>query len=427
MQLPRRGGDGVSRVGRRTAIVEHGTAARRMQAPHNGRNTVLFVVSEDWYFLSHRLPQARAVRAMGFEVVVAARMGAQAGAIAREGFTTVNVPFERRSLDPIREARVAAALWRVFRRYRPIAIHAVALKPIIDTGFAALFLRRMIIINAFTGMGAVLGHFARPGLLKRFLASLIRILSRATGAYAIVQNNYDEAFLVGRGIVPRDRVFLVPGSGVDVEAFPYRPEPEGRVVISMVSRLLRDKGVEDLVTAARLMSRRGVSAKVQIVGNCDPDNPHSVSEAEIGNWRADGIDFPGHRSDIAAVWASSHIAVLPSYYGEGVPKSLLEAAASGRPLVTTDTPGCRDLVPDESTGVLVQPRNAEELANALTMLVERPDMRLEMGRRARALAVRKFSDQRVMARTQDVYRSVLGCLPASAEPHRSGAAAATSE
>lgn len=380
-----------------------------MDARHVGQQTVLFVVSEDWYFVSHRLPQARAVRDMGFRVVVAARVHEHRDEIVREGFEVINVPFERRSLDPVREARVIWALRRVIRAHRPSVIHAVALKPIIDVGFAALLTQRATVINAFTGMGAVLGHFARPSPLKRFIASLIRSLSRLNRAYAIVQNSYDEAFMVGRGIAPRDRVFLVPGSGVDVDAFQALPEPQGPVVISMVSRLLKDKGVGELVVAGKLLRERGVAVKIQIVGTVDPENPHSVTAAEIAAWQQDpGIAFLGRHDDVAAIWAMSHIAVLPSYYGEGVPKSLLEAAACGRPIVTTEMPGCRDLVPDDTTGILVPPRDPRALADALARLAERPDERADMGRQARELAVRKFSDARVMERTQEVYRAALG-------------------
>ena len=380
-----------------------------MDASRVGQQTVLFVVSEDWYFVSHRLPQARAVRDMGFRVVVAAHVHAHGDDIASEGFDVIHVPFERRSLDPLREVRVIWALWRIIGAQRPRVIHAVALKPIIDVGIAALFVRRATVINAFTGMGAVLGHFARPSRIKRFVASLIRILSRLNRAHAIVQNSYDEAFIVGRGIAPRDRVFLIPGSGVDVDAFRAVPEPQEPVVVSMVSRLLKDKGVGELVAAGKLLSERGLAVKIQVVGARDPDNPYSVTEAEIARWQEDvGIAFLGNCDDVAAIWSNSHIAALPSYYGEGVPKSLLEAAACGRAIVTTDMPGCRDLVPDGLTGILVPPRDPGALTSALARLAECPEERAEMGRQARELAVRKFSDQLVMERTQEVYQVALG-------------------
>ena len=370
--------------------------------------TVIFVVSEDWYFLSHRLPQARAVREMGFHVVVATRLDTQADAIRSAGFEAVNISFVRRSLNVFREAKIAWQLFRLIRARRPRVVHAVALKPILEVGIASLFLRRIVIINAFAGLGAVLGRSARPSPFKRIVTSLVRALSRANCARVLVQNNDDLAFVTEQGIAPPNRVFLIPGSGINVTAFEHRPEPMGTIVISMVSRLLRNKGVVELVEATRLLRMSGVSVQVQIVGTSDPHNPHSVTAEEIARWHNEaGVVFLGHRDDIATVWANSHIATLPSYYGEGVPKSLLEAAACGRPIVTTDMPGCRDLVPDGSTGILVPPRDPLALAKALQRLIENPEQRRQMGRNARDLAVHEFADERIVVLTQDVYREAL--------------------
>ena len=371
--------------------------------------TVLFVVSEDWYFVSHRLPQARAVRDLGCHVVVATRVGDAGHAIRSEGFTLAALPMERGSFNPFKEARTVWAIYRLLARHRPAVVHAVALKPILDAGLAAVFRRKVVVINAFTGMGAILGAgTARRHPLTRVLAGGVRVLSRLNRAYAIVQNSDDRAFVIEGGVAPADRVVLIPGSGVDVSVFAPAPEPAGPVTVLMVSRLLRDKGVGELVEAARLLRARGLSLRVWIVGDRDPDNPNSVSDGEIAGWTAAGdVTFLGRRSDIAQLWRQAHIATLPSYYGEGVPKSLLEAAASGRPIVTTDMPGCRDLVPDGRTGELVAPRDAAGLADALARLSQDPARRHAMGAGARRLAVDMFAEARIAGDTQRLYRSLL--------------------
>jgi glycosyltransferase involved in cell wall biosynthesis len=259
-------------------------------------------------------------------------------------------------------------------------------------------------------MGAILGHgAARRRPLNRALAAVIRVLSRLNRAHAVVQNSDDRDFVIAGGVAPAGRVVLIPGSGVDVAAFAPAPEPEGPVTAMMVSRLLRDKGVGELVEAAQLLRARGTALRVWIVGDRDPENPRSVTQAEIASWTSTAdVAFLGRRDDVAALWRQAHIAVLPSYYGEGVPKSLLEAAASGRAIVTTDMPGCRDLVPDGRTGARVAPRDAAGLADALERLVRDPAGRREMGARARQLALDQFSEAQVIAATQALYRRLLG-------------------
>jgi glycosyltransferase involved in cell wall biosynthesis len=380
-----------------------------MAATSSPTPVVLFVVSEDWYFVSHRLPQARAVRDLGCRVIVAARLRDHAEVIRAEGVEPVDLPMVRGSMNPLRELRSVVALWRLIRRYRPAVMHCVALKPILHGGLAALAVPRVRVINAFTGMGGILGHGVERRLLHRVLAGLILMLSRANRAHAIVQNADDQAFLVARGIAPAHRVMLIPGSGVDVTAFAPAPEPEGPVTVLMVARLLREKGVGELVEAARLLRERGVHVRTRIAGERDPENPKSVSREEIAEWQSRGdVEFLGRRADVAQLWREAHVAVLPSYYGEGVPKSLLEAAAAGRPIVTTSMPGCRDLVPQQRTGLLVPPRDPAALADALARLAAHGAAREEKGRAARSMACERFAEAQIAAATEALYREILG-------------------
>jgi glycosyltransferase involved in cell wall biosynthesis len=258
-------------------------------------------------------------------------------------------------------------------------------------------------------MGAILGHgVRRRRLLHQGLAWTIAAVSRANRAHAIVQNDDDRRFLIQGRVAPAARVTLIPGSGVDTTIFKPAPEPDGPVTIMMVARLLRDKGVAELVEAARLLHARGIKARVWIVGDRDPENPGSVSAEEIAAWQQEGmVSFLGRRSDVGALWAQVHVAALPSYYGEGVPKSLLEAGACGRPIVTTDMPGCRDLVPEGRTGVLVPPRDARALADAFEGLITQGDERRSKGAAARALVESRFAEAEVAAATKTLYRALL--------------------
>jgi hypothetical protein len=369
---------------------------------------VVFVVSEDWYFVSHRLPQARAVRDLGFNVIVATRIGGHADTIRAEGFDAVSISFDRGGMNPMSELRVVLALSHLMRRERPSAVHAVSIKPILDVGFAAAMASGTVVINAFTGMGSLLGNRGRRSLLKRVVAAVIRWTMRWNRAHAVVQNMDDRAFLVRQGFAPESRTWVIRGSGVDARMFCPRPEPAEPVVATMVSRLLSDKGVGEFCAAAQLLRARGVAVRMCLAGDTDPANPSSFGSDQIERWRQAGdMEILGRRDDIAELWAHSHIAVLPSYR-EGLPKSLVEAAASGRPLVTTDTIGCRDLVPDGRTGILVPVADSQALADAIQYLAENSDLRHSMGAAARELVLREFTEDRVAHATQQLYHTLIG-------------------
>ncbi len=262
------------------------------------------------------------------------------------------------------------------------------------------------VANALTGMGYV---FTSRELKARLLRPMIRLtfhwLLDRPNSRLIVQNSDDAAALAGT-MVAKERVALIRGSGVDTEAFTPSGEPEGTPVAVMVSRMLWDKGVMELVAAAGLLQRRAVPLRVVLVGWSDPENPTAISERDLEAWDAAGvIAWWGERSDIAEIWANSHIAVLPSYR-EGLPKSLLEAAACGRPMVATDVPGCREIVQDGVTGLLVPPRDPEALAAALERLAGEKALRRRMGAAARDLVERALSDEVVAQQTLALYRTL---------------------
>ncbi len=368
---------------------------------------LLYLVTEDWYFWSHRLPIARAARDQGWEVLVATRVGSHGERIEQEGFRLIPIKMRRRSLAPWREFTTVAELVEIYRRERPDLVHHVAMKPALYGSLAAAITGVPAVVNALAGMGYVFTSSAVKARLLRALisAGFRRLLDRANAR--LILQNPDDVAAMSAGTVARKRIVLIRGSGVDTTAFAPVPEPEGTPVAVMVSRMLWHKGVGELVEAARLLRQRGVPLRVVLVGSPDPENPASIPERQLRDWNASGdVAWWGERSDIAKIWANCHIAVLPSFYREGLPKSLLEAAACGRPLVAADVFGCREVVRDGATGLLVPPRDARALADALERLAKDPDLRRRMGAAARDLVAREMSEQVVVAQTMALYRSL---------------------
>ena len=366
---------------------------------------VLFVVTEDWYFVSHRLALAVAAQDAGFEVVVATRVGRHGEAIRAAGIRLVPFGLARSYGNPVREI---LALVRLYRRERPDIVHHVALKPIMYGALAARLARVPAQVNAVVGLGWLFTsakgvmRLIRPAA-RWTLASLLRTRASLT----IVQNPDDRALLI-RSHLPESRIRLIRGAGVDTTVFAPAPEPAGPVCIVLAARMLWDKGVGEFVEAARLIRQAGVQARFVLVGDPDPDNPASVPEATLRGWHGqDGVEWWGRRDDMPSVYQAAHIACLPSYYREGLPKVLLEAAACGRPLVTTDAPGCREVVQDGDNGILVTPRDAQSLARAMRKLIEDEKLRHAMGKRGREIMLKDFSSEQVVRETLAIYRELV--------------------
>lgn len=364
---------------------------------------LLFVVTEDWYFVSHRLPLAIAAQASGFEVAVVTREGRQAEVIRSAGVRLIPFGLSRRGGNPLREVM---GLWRLYRSEQPDLVHHVALKPVVFGALAAWLARVPVQINAVAGLGWLfttssgLVRLVRP-VLRRGLAFL---LNRPEST-VIVQNPEDKALLERAGISPQ-RLRLIRGSGVDTRRFSPVTPPLEPVCVVLVARMLWDKGVGEFVEAARILSESGVRARFILVGEPDPANPATVTESMLRNWDGrSGVEWWGRRDDMPAVLHAAHVACLPSYR-EGLPKSLLEAAACGLPIVTTDAPGCRAVVREGVNGLLVPVRDAAALACALRKLIEDPKMRSHMGKQSRFRAEQEFALETVIAETLAIYREV---------------------
>ena len=383
--------------------------AHNAAAPQTRARKLLYLVTEDWYFCSHRLPIARAARDRGFEVVVATRVGEHADQIRSEGFRLIPLPWRRRSKNPVGEIRTLAALLRLYRSERPDIVHHVALKPVLYGGLIAALTHPPAVVNAVTGFGYV---FTSRQLKARVMRPLFRagfrgLVNRAN-TFVIIQNPDDGGALVSARAVDADRLELIRGSGVDVRRFFPAPAPDDKMItVTMVSRMLWSKGVGEIVEAARILRAAGTPVRVQLVGDPDVENPESVGVEQLREWQREGIiKWVGHQDDVPAIWRDSHVAVLPSYR-EGLPMSLMEAAACGRPLVATDVPGCREVVIDGGNGLLVPVQDAPALATAIGKLAHDAEMRQSMGDNGRKLVVESFSQDIVVDQTMALYDALL--------------------
>jgi glycosyltransferase involved in cell wall biosynthesis len=370
---------------------------------------ILFLVTEDRYFWSYRLALARKVRDMGAEVLVMTRVNRLEEALKKERFRVIPWRISRGSLNPFRELLAFVQVLRFYWRERPDLVHHVALKPLVHGGLAARVCGNIASVNEITGLGHVFisqSHSMR--LLRCVLLTLLRIVFRNRNAITILQNADDRNLLVQAAVVPEEAAIIIRGSSVNPQEFSPQPEPDGVPIVVLATRMLWEKGVGEFVNAANKLRESGVSARFVLVGDPDPANPASIPPAQLRAWVASGaVEWWGHRNDMPAVFALSNVVCLPSY-GEGVPRVLVEAAACGRPIVTTDVPGCREVVRHGENGLLVPPRDPEALAEAIATLLKGPALRARMGARGREIAVQEFSEERVVRETLEVYRELLG-------------------
>lgn len=369
--------------------------------PRRTRRLLLFI-TEDYYVVSHRLPLAVAAQAGGYDVSIVTRVRNCGDVIRRAGLRLI--PFEnaRSSLNPFSDLRTLSRLIALYRREQPDIVHHVAMKPVLYGSLAAKTVRRARVVNAIAGMGWL---FTSEKGRARWLKPIVRrALKRlAASGLTIVQNPDDQAMLIELGLNP-SRIRLIPGAGVDLNVFRPTAAPNGPPTVVMATRLLWDKGVGEFVAAARLLRARGVDARFVLAGEPDPQNPSSVSADDVRGWTREGIvEHAGFVADMPGLLSRSHLACLPSYYGEGVPKSLIEAAAAGRAIVTTDAPGCREVVRNGYNGLLVPPRSVTELAAALERLILDPVLREEMGRHGRLLAEQRFGQDTIIRQTLALY------------------------
>ncbi len=367
---------------------------------------LLFLVTEDWYFCTHRLSLAVAARSAGYDVVVATRVNKHGEKIKQSGLRLIPLKhWKRSSANPIREFSALVELWRIYRREMPDLVHHVALKPVVYGTLVANLSKVRAVVNALAGLGFVFSSSERKArLLKPVVIALFRTLLARPRGRVIVQNNDDMELLLSNRVVGAEAIDLIRGAGVALDDYQTSQCQMDPPLVVLASRMLWDKGVGVFVKAAESLKSKGMQARFVLVGEPDVENPGSVSREQLNEWARSGVvEWWGYCDDIPAVLHQSQIVCLPTYYGEGIPKILIEAMASARPIVTTDMPGCRELVIDSRNGVLIPPKDPEALANALESLIVDRELCAAMGRVGRELAEQEFSSERVLTETLGVY------------------------
>jgi glycosyltransferase involved in cell wall biosynthesis len=377
------------------------------------RPYLLFIVNVDWFFLSHRLEIARLAIKRGYRVGIATSITDRMPQLVSEGFEVHPLYFERASTGLWKTWSLFWNIFSILRRECPDIVHLVTIKPVLLGGLAARLAKVPAVVSAVSGLGFVfLAKGLRAQLMRFFVSILYRGAMSHPNAMIIFQNNDDRAIVSQSARLPSSKSTIIRGSGVDLSSYQATPLPDdGPPIVLLAARLLIDKGIREYAEAARLIIQRGgkraQSARFALVGDIDPGNAASLTRAEVEKWHIEGpLEIWGHRKDMATTLAQSSLVVLPSYR-EGLPKMLIEAAACGRPVVTTDVPGCRDAIEPGVTGVLVPPRDANALATAINEMLENPQRCSEMGMNGRKLAEAYFDVAEVAERHIEIYKELL--------------------
>ncbi len=365
---------------------------------------LVFVANPAKFFLSHRLPLALAARDAGYDVHIAVAAAPEVNVLRATGLTIHEIPLTRSSSSPLSEWRTIQSLVDLYREIQPDITHHVTIKPVLYGTLAARLANVPAVINAISGLGFVFIATGLKAAIRRKMVSLAyRGILRHKNQRIIFQNKEDYSVFESAKIALRHNAVFIKGSGVDLSLFTPTDEPSGTITVVLPARLLRDKGVTEFAAAAEILRRRNINVQMTLVGESDFGNPTAILESELQNWQSyKTITWWGYRDDMPEVLKASHIVCLPSYR-EGLPKSLIEACAAGRPIVTTDVPGCRDVVTHGDNGLLVPPKDASALADALEKLILDQDLRIRMGKRGRAKAEAEFSLDSVIEKHLALY------------------------
>jgi glycosyltransferase involved in cell wall biosynthesis len=368
---------------------------------------VLLVVNDARFFVTHRLTLAVGIRDAGYDVQVGApAVGDSAMTIRKAGFVVHHVPIDRQGINPLNDIRALVSLVMLYARLKPQLVHHITVKPMLYGSLAARLTRVPSVVNAISGLGIL---FARDGFVSSIRSGMIRTGYRMSMKHrnmrAIFQNQHDRSVFLRAGIVKENQTVLIPGSGVVVKSFRPDAEAEKPPIVVLPARLLRRKGIREFVEAARMLKEEGVDARFVLVGD-QAQNRDAIPKRDLERWQREKfVELWGWVDDMPSVISRASIVCLPSY-SEGVPKALLDACAGARPIVTTNTPGCVDVVIDGFNGLVVPPRDSKSLAVALGALLRDSELRRRLGRNGRALAEKRFGVELVIKATLDAYTSL---------------------
>ena len=372
---------------------------------------ILYLVSEDWYFCSHRLPLAIAAQRAGYEVIVVTKVSKCEDVIRKSGFRLIPVDFRRSADHPFKDLFLLLRLIRIYNKEKPDLCHHVALKAVLMGSIAAYITKTPVIINAFTGLGYVFSsNQKKAGYIRKLIEPLLIFFTNRDNFWSIFQNGSDRQYFLERTKAHNRNCVLIKGSGVNYRQFSLPSADRDVPVVVLASRMLKDKGVVEFVETGRLFHKDKIKARFVLVGDVDFENPMSVKQHELKAWQAEGaVEWWGYHDDMAKVFQKADIVCLPSYH-EGLPKVLLEAAAAGKPLVATDIPGCREIVKHEVTGLLVPVGDSTALFNTIKRLINDKELRYKLGNAGLELVKREFDINIINSQTIDLYAKALRSL-----------------
>lgn len=369
---------------------------------------LFIVVNVDWFFLSHRLPVALAAQKVGWNVTIVTADTGKLKDIEAKGLKVINLQMSRSGKNILEELGTLNFLRKLYMQEKPDVVHHVGMKTILWGTLAAKFARVNGVVNAISGLG---GFFAEDnkGLMAKLMPKVLKYSHNKKNLLCIFQNNEDKGLYVKNGIIKEEQARYIKGSGVDLKEFCYTPEPiEGKIRVILTARMIVEKGIFILTEAAeKLRSKYEDKVEFLLVGGID-DHPGAITKEQLEAVCDEKyIQWLGYRTDVKELLQSSHIVAFPSYYMEGLPKSLIEADAIGRPVITCNSVGCKETVVDGYNGYLIPTRDVDALVEKLDILLSNATLRLEMGRNARKYAEENFSIDVVIERHMNIYKELV--------------------
>ena len=363
---------------------------------------IIISATTSWNLYNSRMPLAKALKKHGHEVILLSPYDEFTQFLLDEGFRWVNFPLKPRGKNIIQELKAILFMISFYRQERPDLVNHFTPKGVIYGSIAAKVSGVRTIFNTITGLGYVFSGKSSD-TLKILVTLFYRIAMKNTTV--LFQNPDDQNLFNNEGIGDPEKCFLIPGSGVDMERFKVTPEADGALVVLLSSRFVEEKGIRYFVEASRILKSRHMETRFVLVGRPEEDQPTSIHHSEITHWVNEGVmEWWGWHNNMEEIYTLAHIVCLPTYYMEGIPKSLIEAAACGRALVATNVPGCREIVHNEENGFLVPPRNADALADAISHLVTDRNLREEMGKKSREIATANYSTEIIIRRYFEIYQ-----------------------
>lgn len=374
------------------------------------KKKILFLVNNLDFFVSHRLPLGRAMLSKGYKVTICygENNDTDIRLLKKKGFKICLAPIFRSSINLFNELKSLFLIWKIIKKEKPDIVHSITIKPNLYGGIVSRLLNVPCLVTAVSGLGTLFGNKNfKNVILRLFLIPLYKLAFDHNNQKVIVQNLDDLRLLKNLGVLNPLKAKLIKGSGVNLRNFTKLKEPKKTITICLAARLIKEKGVYEFITAAKLIKLKNINAKFLLAGKIDLNNPSNIPQSYLDKVRKEGyVEIIGYQKNIPKLYAKSHIVCLPSYYKEGLPKSLIEAAAASRAVVTTNFPGCRDAIIPNKSGITVPIQNAKKLAEALQWLIENHRERLKMGKVGRRLAEREFKIEKIIHQHFEIYNQL---------------------